>query len=292
MGKIILPGVCQFEGEDKLNFVTFWSEGFRGDKSETLSKFYLKYPQRDLSNDEKEKIMEYINKMNKEKMAKNNIKYDFKEFFGSMQIIIFYLTERVVIKPDEKISEIFKNPPPYLKIADDCLNFFLNEGNQITIDKLMNLFFFFEHLCYEDLAETVQPEYRKEISEEVKDSITNKLIKNYKNDLYTLKDLGAAVRRFISRYLAGKLQITEIKEDSDLPYQLSRTDLWEEKIWNDENLSDKLAMQLGEFNLKVSETFSFYEVIGEEDKKSISSFSGKKEEEIKDKFNILNLIED
>ena len=241
----------------------------------------MKYPQRDLSNDEKEKIMEYINKMNKEKMAKNNIKYDFKEFFGSMQIIIFYLTERVVIKPDEKISEIFKNPPPYLKIADDCLNFFLNEGNQITIDKLMNLFFFFEHLCYEDLAETVQPEYRKEISEEVKDSITNKLIKNYKNDLYTLKDLGAAVRRFISRYLAGKLQITEIKEDSDLPYQLSRTDLWEEKIGNDENLSDKLAMQLGEFNLKVSETFSFYELIGGEDKKSISSFSGKKEEEIK-----------
>ena len=291
LGKIILPGVCQFEGEDKLNFVTFWSEGFRGDRSEILSKFYMKYPQRDLSNEEKGEIMEYINKMNKEKMAKNNIKYDFKEFFGSMQIIIFYLTERVVTKPNEKISEIFKNPPPYLKISDDCFNFFLNEGSQITIDKLMNLFFFFEHLCYEDLAETVQPEYRKEISEDVKNLIIKKLIKNYKNDLYTLKDLGAAVRRFISRYLAGKLQTTEIKEDLDLPYQLSRTDLWEEKIGNDDSLGEKLYMQLAEFKLIVAETYSFYELIGGEDKKSINFFTGKKDEEKRDKFNTLNLIE-
>ena len=292
LGRIILPGVCQFENEDKLNFVTFWSEGFRGEKSETLSKFYMKYPQKDLSNEEKEEILEYINKMNKEKMAKNNIKYDFKEFFGSMQIIIFYLTERVVIKPNEKISEIFKKPPPFLKIADDCCNFFLNEGNKITIEKLMNLFFFFEHLCFEDLAETVQPEYKKEISEEVKNSITNKLIKNYKNELYTLKDLGAAVRRFISRYLAGKLQTTEIGEGLELPYQLSRPDLWEEKIGNDDNLGGQLFMQLSEFKLTVAETYSFYELIGGEDKKSISSFTGKKEDEIKDKFNALNLIED
>ena len=70
LGKIILPGVCLFEGEDELNFVTFWSEGFRGSRSQILSNFYLKYPQKDLNNQEKENVMKYIDDMNKEKMAK------------------------------------------------------------------------------------------------------------------------------------------------------------------------------------------------------------------------------
>ena len=30
LGKLILPEKCLFENEDKLNFVIFWGEGFRG----------------------------------------------------------------------------------------------------------------------------------------------------------------------------------------------------------------------------------------------------------------------
>ena len=290
LGKIILPGVCLFDSEKNLNFVTFWSEGFRGEKSQTLSKFYLKYPQKDLDKDEKENIINYIDKMNRDKMERNNIKYDFKEFFGSLQILIFYLTERVVTKKEDKISDILKNPPPYLKVSADCTDFFLNDGNKITINKLMNLFFFFEHLCFEDLAETVQLEYRKDIPDDIKKAITDKLINNYKNDDYTLKDLGAAVRRFISRYLAGKIQTTEIKEDLELPFQLSRTELWEEKIGNNDNLSIILNMQLKDFNLKVQHSYAFYELIGNEDKKSISALIDKKDEQKKNQEKINEII--
>ena len=56
------------------------------------------------------------------------------------------------------------------------------------------------------------------------------LLDNYNNQLYSIKDLGAAVRRLISRYLAGKLETTDINEDRDLAYELSREELWEEKI--------------------------------------------------------------
>jgi len=52
-------------------------------------------------------------------------------------------------------------------------------------------------------------------------------------NLYTIKDLGAAVRRFISRYLAGTMQELEIKEDRLLYEELSREDLWDEKISKD-----------------------------------------------------------
>ena len=48
-----MPGKCIYENEDKLDFVAFWGEGFRGGKSDTLIKFYEKYPQEDLNKDEK-----------------------------------------------------------------------------------------------------------------------------------------------------------------------------------------------------------------------------------------------
>ena len=285
LGKIVLPGVCLFEGEDDLNFITFWGEGFRGGKSQMLSNFYSKYPQIDLDDKEKEIIISYIDKMNKDSIRKYNIKYDFKDFFGSMQILIFYLTEKGIMKEDEKIVNILNSAPGYFKLSDDCRNFFYGVGENLTVNKLMNLFFFFEHLCFEDLAETLQNEYKKEIPEDLKDKIRNKLLKKEEdpNAKYTIKDLGAAVRRLISRYLAGRLEVTDINEDRDLGFELSREDLWEEKIAKLDDLMDLIGAQLYEFKLKVGQAYAFYNLIGEEDRKSIIS-GIKKEKENENKI--------
>ena len=50
---------------------------------------------------------------------------------------------------------------------------------------------------------------------------------------------------------------------------MSRIDLWEENIAQLENLEELLGEQLNEFNLKVDNAWDLYELIGEEDKKSI-----------------------
>ena len=270
LGKILLTGVCLFEGEDDLNFVTFWSEGFRGGRSQILSSFYLKYPQKDLNDKERENIMKYIDNKNKDKMAKNNMNYDFKEFFGSLQMLIFYLTEQGLMKKEAKIKNVIKKAPSYFKLSEDCKDFFNNEGSEITIEKLMNLFFYFEHLCFEDLADTLQNEYKKPISEETKNAIINKLLKNYNNNLFTIKDLGAAVRRFISRYLAGNLQTTDVGEDRALSFELSREDLWEEKIGKEDDLMENIDELLHDFKLNVGQAYAFYQLIGEEDKNAIN----------------------
>ena len=274
LGKIILPGLCLFEDEDKLNFIKFWSEGFRNGRSEIISNFYLKYPQKDLKEEEKLIVINYIKKMNKENLRKNNVKYDFKEFYGSIQMYIFYLVENGIIKDDEKIINALKNSSIYFKISNDCKNFFLEEGNQLSVDKIMNLFFYFEHLCYEELIKNLQNEYKKEISNDTKINIINKLIKNKTErfPLYNIKDLGAAVRRFISRYLVGKLQINDIKEDRDLAFELSREDLWEKKISESEGLNNAIKEQISIFKLNVDQAYAFYELIGEEDKRSIDIF--------------------
>ena len=83
----------------------------------------------------------------------------------------------------------------------------------------MNIFLFIEHLCFKDLYEELDLIYKKELSEEIKNEIINKLVNkenkenenvNTKEDFITLKDLGAAVRRFITRYLSGSLELVNI----------------------------------------------------------------------------------
>ena len=133
----------------------------------------------------------------------------------------------------------------------------------------MNLFFFFEHLCFEDLAETLQPEYRAVIPDDIKNKIIEKLVKK-KDLVISVKDLGAATRRFISRYLAGKLQVTDITEDRDLSFELSREELWEEKIGQLEDLMDIITNMTFEFKLKVGQAYDFYNIIGDEDRNSLN----------------------
>ena len=202
-----------------------------------------------------------------------------------MQILIFFLTEQPVQKEDEKISEIIsKHADKYFKISKDCKDFFESEGKDITISKLMNLFFIIEHLCFEDLCKNLQLDLKLEIPKEQKDLITQKLLKDYNKKLYTLKDLAAAVRRYISRYLVGFTQTSEAKNEGTLCEYLSRQDLWEERVWGQDcDLMDEINRHIEGLHLQISQAYKFYELIGEEDMKEIEFLN---EEEDKNKINI------
>ena len=270
LGRIILPGVCQFESEKKLNFVAYWSEGFRGGNSEIFIKIYEKYKQEDLSEDELKNIKEYIIRVNKENINIYDIKKDFKEFLGSFQILLFFLSENAIFKEDDTLETIFKNSPKYLKISEDCEHFCKNEGKGIKIDKMMNLFFIFEHLCFDDFSKNLQEDYTIKIDNQIKERIKEKLLKNYSNKVYSLKDLSSAVRRYISRYLVGSAQTIEINNNNQLPFELTRQELWEKRVWGSDNdLEDVLKRHIGEFNLQVKHTYDFYNLIGGEDMKEI-----------------------
>ena len=287
LGRIILPGVCLFENEDELNFVTFWSEGFRGGRSQIFLDFTSKYPQKPLNEDEKKSIFKYI----KKKLPKN---HDFSDFFSSIQMIIFYSTEIGVIKNNSDFQKIIQNPPSYLKLSEDCKNFFMDTEyklNELKIEKIMNIFFLIEHFCFKELVETLHLVYKKEISEELQNKIKDKLLSTEGDTAtITIKDLGAAVRRFISRYLAGNFEMVNIKEDKELLDELFREDLWSKEIANSSDLENKIRDKIGEFKLTVGQAYAFYELIGDEDKKLIKGYEIKKleEEEKKEKENIIN----
>ena len=174
-------------------------------------------------------------------------------------------------KEDEKISEIIsKYADKYFKITKDCNDFFESEGKDIPINKLMNLFFIIEHLCFDDLCQNLQLDLKCEIPQEQKETIINKLLKKYDKKLYTLKDLAAAVRRYISRYLVGFTQTNDVEITKKLSDYLSRQDLWEEKVWGQDcDLIDEISRHIGGLQIQISQAYKFYEIIGEEDMKEI-----------------------
>ena len=149
--------------------------------------------------------------------------------------------------------------------------FFNNKGKNFTLNKIRNLFCFLEHLCFNDLVETLQEEYRGKIPEDIKNKIIEKLIKKSEpKDIIPIKSLGTAVRRLISRYLAGKRQTIDVKVDRPLAYDLSRVEFWEEKIRKLNNLEELLEQKLGEFKLAVSQAYELYKIIGDEDRNSLN----------------------
>ena len=261
LGKIILPGIRLFEGEDKLNFIIYKGEGFRGQNSDIISKFYSLYPQIDLDIKEKQQVINYISDMNKNKKS-----YDFKNFFASLQKLLYYLTKKFIVKKEETIYNILNNYSENLKLSNDCENFFNNDGKNFTLNKMMNIFFIFEHLCFKDSSLSLSPLYKMKISKEIKAKIIKNLLnKKDSNDKITVKDLAAATRRLISRYLTGN--ISDIDEKRDLVYELTREELWEENIKKINDFEELLFEKMKDIKLVVGQAYEFYNMIGDEDRK-------------------------
>ena len=261
LGKIILPGACLFEGEDKLNFMIYKYEEFANNNSDIISQFYSQYPQICLDIEEKKQIINYISNMNNK-----NKSYNFNNFLSSLQNLLYYLTKKIFVKKDETIFNIIKIHSENLKLSNDCENFFNNEGKDLTLNKMMNVFIIFEHLCFKDLSDNLLLLYKKKISKELKDKIIKNLLNSKNsNDEITVKDLAAATRRLISRYLTGK--ISDIDEKRDLVLELTREELWEENIKKNNDFEELIFEKMKDIKLVVGQAYEFYNIIGDEDKK-------------------------
>ena len=205
LGKIILSDTCLFDNENELNFMIYWGEEFRGKNYSIIYDLIEKYPQNDLEKYEKEEVIKYITNINKDSQDKNKNPYEFKNFYTSFQLLFQFLKTATEVKKDETICNIIKGNLEKLKLSDDFKHFFNNEGKNFTLNKLYNLFSIFEHLISKDLFEMLQPDFKIQIPEETKNKIIEKILTNKNtNDVITTKDLAAAIRRLITRYLIGE----------------------------------------------------------------------------------------
>ena len=153
LGKIILPGKKLFKNEAE-RFVTYGFEGYRGGNSTVIQEFIAKYNQNPLEKPERKILFDYT--------TKNRI--DFNGLMFSLQLLIFYLKNENY-QSTHSINDAIEKTPDFVKINDDCKEFF-KEHDNFKLNILISIYEYIELLCYPQIVDNVNEDYKKEIERE------------------------------------------------------------------------------------------------------------------------------
>ena len=287
LGSILLPGLRKFK--DELRFVTYKYEGFRGNKSSIITNFNEKYPQRKLSNEQIKYINDFLNKGdNKNKLGEKKFeKKEIKNMLFSLQLLIDYL-QRENYDRYEQISDIIKKLPKQINICNEIRLFFKSNENQnkeqsfnildneeeinnnnsifFGLNTLISIFELFEELCWDSFKDNLVGDYLQTIDApwalKIKQYFYS--IMNDSNKIIKKEKFCTALRRFISRYLAGKRGENEINENNTLLNEIIRPELWEPYFTESETFEMEVAklmeVMTDEFlgSLKVGQALYLY----------------------------------
>ena len=158
-----------------------------------------------------------------------------------------------------KIFEVF----PFLsdKITNKPFIEIFNEKQSLTINKLTNLFEYYQILIYEVIKNELN-EYKKEMNENQKQDI-----KKYfeKNQQITKEIFASTIRRFIVLFLSKeKNKENKIKNNTNnIINYLNIPDIWDKKIYDMKEFVNELE-GLENLNIQLNQVLSLYEELGEE----------------------------
>ena len=268
LAKLILPGKCLFEDATNLNFVNYWGEGFNGGKSDILQKFEESYKTEELTDDEKSKIFRYV----KQNFTESN---DYKKIYGYIQLLMLYLINNNCNEEDT-ICDLIKSSQEYHHIDDkNFIGIFKANGIDLKAKKIIDIYLFIEHLCFDIFSQSIMKEYKIVIDENIKNKINDYKFEN-------IKELAAALRRFISRLLYRIKNKDDLSPEGKLEIQLKRIDLWDKNFRNVKIIEEKVN-QISGFYLTVGQSFELYQLIKSEDENELASHSAGGEETKKKK---------
>ena len=278
LGNIILPGIRKFKATDNvLRYVTYQFEGYRGKNSDILTNFNEKYPPQELNDNEKLILNKYIH---------DNENDDYKSFLFSIQLLIDYI-QKTGTNPNTSISKIIRDIPYHINLSED-IKLFFNNHTEFSVNKLVRIYELFELLCWNQIKDYLLIEYMEKLGEEKIQSINKYYQENPDAKNYIKKiELASAIRKFISRYLAGKRSQSQTNANGMLFYYLNRADLWVRNI-DDDNFEKELY-KLSALKITVGEGKDFYDILGGdskllnlnfEDKNSINNINGEENEGI------------
>ena len=288
LGSILLPGLRKFK--DDLRFVIYKYEGFRGNKSSIITTFNEKYPQKELNKEQIKYINDFLKKGdNKNKLEEKKYnKKEIKNMFFSLQLLIDYF-QKENFDRYEPIGNLIKNLPKEINICDEIKLFFKsnqkkeqnnfnlldineeeNDNNKpniyFNLNTLISIFELFEELCWDSFKDNLVGDYLQIIDEpwllKINQYFNN--IKNDTNKIIKKEKFCNALRRFISRYLAGKRGENEINENNTLINEIMRPELWEPYFTESETfeieISKLMEIMTDEFagGLKVGQGLYLY----------------------------------
>ena len=248
IGKIVLPGKKLFIPESQ-KFITYGFESYRGrSNSNIIYDFINKYSQNTLLKEEKKILYDFLQEK------------DYNNFMFSIQLLIFYLKNENY-KPDFTIKEAINNIPDYININDDCKVFFDNNPN-FKLNSLISIFEYIELLCYPQILENVNDDYKIDIKQEEIDKI-NTYFNNENGKLISKILFATPVRRFISRYLCGKRGENDIKEDDNLlNYLECKEELWDKDLINNHKFEEEIKTMKNSLSINVNQAIKLYDILG------------------------------
>ena len=105
------------------------------------------------------------------------------------------------------------------------------EEKVFTINSLVSIFEYFEALCWDDIKKDVLLDYKIELSNESKKYILNYFEEN-KNEKALINKINftSALRKLISRSIAGSRQEIEIESKAKLKLYIDQYQLWDQEI--------------------------------------------------------------
>jgi len=136
-----------------------------------------------------------------------------------------YEKNHLIYKIIENLPEYIILNPQLIKMFKDSFEF--GDNQVFTIDSLVSIFEHFESLCWKAMKKNILPDYQLELSQETKKYITEYFEKNKDQEkLINIKNFTFALRKLISRSIAGSRQDIDIKSDAELKLYIGRGDLW------------------------------------------------------------------
>jgi len=232
LGKIILPGLKRFK-KDKIKFITFLYEGFRGGNSNILVEYNNKYKKRELT--EKERNCIDVLKENKNNRVYNDI-------FSSLQILMIEIIKENYDQ-NYLLYDIIKKLPKYIILNEDITKLMhdnYNDKNSFTINSLVSFFEYFEDLCWNQIKNFIPSKYQVEINEDTKQYILNYFNSINQNKKINKKNFTSALRKLISRSIAGSRQDIDMKPDLKLKMYIKRDDLWNYNLVNNKSFLEEI----------------------------------------------------
>ena len=259
LGKKILPGLKKFNVE-KIKFITYLYEGFRGENSSILVSYTNKYKPREL--DEAEKLA--LNDL----LEENNNSRFYNDVFSSLQILM-----NEIIKENYKqthlIYKIIESKPNYIMLNAKLVDFFRKQFeyysdtqfNFFSVNSLLEIFNYFEALCWKEMEKNIPIDYMQELPEKMQKEITTYFEKNInEKKIINKENFTSALRKLISRSISGTRQEMEIKNDAELKYYMTREDLWSKSVLDVDGFENEID-EIFQSKILVGQTIELYKLL-------------------------------
>ena len=255
LAKLILQGKKKFKKDD-IKFVVYKFEEFRGKNSSILKTFNEKYPNKELSEEEKNALNDLLKTKSNDKL--------YHDISSSLQLIM----NQLIIDnydPNKLLVDIIRNLPPFIIINEDLKNLLENSYgyNQeiFKINTLISMYEYFENYCWKENKKHIPPYFKMDLSEENKQYVLDYFTKNETNEKKIIKknNFTTALRRLISRNLISSRD-SEIRPEVKLKFHLENDEYWSKNISSNDNF-EKEILDICKDGIVIGNSFKLYKIL-------------------------------